>query len=542
MRIVISNELEITDPMKELEAWILSKEIENPERDAMKRLGKYYLNIPKTIKMYYHNRFTNTFFLPRGYLKELIEKFPDFDIYLEDNTTNGEFIELGNPRIVLRDYQKEGYEKATREYGGVIVAPAGSGKTVLGISLISKFKRKTVWLCHSNDLLQQAVETYFNTFPEELNNDNSIGTISGGKYELHEDNKVIFALVQSLQNNTNVITSLLKDVGLVILDEAHHVPSETFSRVIKQFKAKTLIGLTATPERKDGLTELIEAFIGPEIIAVDRADLYLNNKLIIPKLVPVYTDFFSNLSFDSQDSGYHAITGELYNDYNRAVLCANYILEYSKFGLVIVLSDNIKYAHKVKSLLESNAKKTGKKVELIHGGISQYKTIKCTRGKYNLMIMQGLPVSRYVDGKTKLRQYTDEEYAQIKCNKAKREKVIEEAKQGKIDILFATKLADEGLDIPIITTVALISPCKGDESGTKNGSRLEQRVGRGMRPALGKSRAFILDFVDYNSGIFKSQWYTRRRTYTRLGIQVPDKPRSISGCLQTENLFNDFEI
>ena len=534
MKITVGKSLMIEKPTLEVEGWILSKEIPNPERESMKKMGLYYFHVPEKLKLYSYNLYANTYTLPRCLIDNLAKEIDLRSCDIKYNLNEGKKIELGRNTFNLRDYQTEAIKKAKN--GGLLVAPAGSGKTVMGISLISELKVKTLWLCHSKDLLNQAVATFKTAHPEEGRD--SIGILSEGNYLVSDNNKVVFALVQTLKRNTEYINND-KEFGLIIVDEAHHVPSVTFSSIISKSSAKTLIGLTATPERKDGLTPMLHAFIGEPSVEIDRAVLYARNKLVIPKLVTVYTNFESNLAFKSQESSYHEIVAELYNNFNRAKLVAETIVRYSENGLTIVLCDNINYSFKIKTLVDSICKK---RTEIIHSGVSQYKTIKCTPSKYNLLKMQGLEVSEYSKGKTKIKQYSDEAFEILKCNKKKREDSIELARKGKIDILFATKLADEGLDIPNIAVVALISPSKGDSSGTKNGSSLEQRVGRAMRPYPGKKEAYILDFIDYYSGIFKNQWYSRRRTYKRLGIEVPKKPKGKGVQTLADKIFDEFEI
>ena len=131
------------------------------------------------------------------------------------------------------------------------------------------------------------------------------------------------------------------------------------------------------------------------------------------------------------------------------------------------------------------------------------------------------------------------EFTHGSVKKAERERMLNDFRSNKIDILFASKVAREGLDLPNITRLHLITPKKGDSSSkSADGAALEQEVGRIMRPDpsnLNKD-AIVYDYVDYNNGILKTQWYTRRRTYKRLKIDIPVKEKS-KELSYIENIF-----
>jgi len=112
--------------------------------------------------------------------------------------------------------------------------------------------------------------------------------------------------------------------------------------------------------------------------------------------------------------------------------------------------------------------------------------------------------------------------------------LLQDFRAGEIPILFATKLAREGLDLPNMTQLFLTTPKNGDSSAkVKDGTAIEQEIGRVMRPdpKNKNKKAIVFDFVDYENGILKAQWYSRRKTYKRLEIKIPTKPREANNYI-----------
>jgi superfamily II DNA or RNA helicase len=117
--------------------------------------------------------------------------------------------------------------------------------------------------------------------------------------------------------------------------------------------------------------------------------------------------------------------------------------------------------------------------------------------------------------------------------KEQRRKTLEDAAARRISILFATQLAREGLDLPNLNIGHMASPKKGDQYKRKDGASVEQEIGRIMRPdKLNPNKvATWYDYVDYNVGVFQTQYYTRRKVYERLGLKLGKKPRTATDNL-----------
>jgi len=183
--------------------------------------------------------------------------------------------------IELRNYQKSAINALAKNVQGIVQAPCGAGKTILGIGAIAKLGQPTLVLVHTNDLVDQ----WASAVSKHMGIDT--GLIAGGDARA---GFVTIATVQSLATLTDdKITALGRGFGCVIVDEAHHVPAETFSRVLGGLAAKYRFGLTATPERADGLTPLLGLAIGETVSSITHEELISAGHLVVPKVVPVRT-------------------------------------------------------------------------------------------------------------------------------------------------------------------------------------------------------------------------------------------------------------
>ena len=157
----------------------------------------------------------------------------------------------------LSPAQEEAVSKILPHNRGILVAPSGSGKTVVGISIIVSRSINTLILVNRHPLMEQ----WRNQLASFLEIDPAkIGQIGGGK-----DKRTGFldvAMLQSLFKNKQV-SDLVAEYGQVIVDECHHLPAFTFEQVLRQAKARYILGLTATPYRRDGHQPIIFMQCGP---------------------------------------------------------------------------------------------------------------------------------------------------------------------------------------------------------------------------------------------------------------------------------------
>jgi len=203
--------------------------------------------------------------LPRGCLADLEDLLREYGVELvvEDKRMGGEAIEAAF-QGTLTPAQKQAAQAMLTYENGVLVAPPGPGKTVVGVFLTAKRARNTLVLVHRRPLLEQWVAQlaiFLGRPPGE------IGRIGAGKSK--PNGMLDVAMLQSLVRGDRV-NDLIAGYGHVIVDECHHVPAVSFERVMREVKARFVTGLTATPQRRDGHHPILEMQIGPIRHMVDQ--------------------------------------------------------------------------------------------------------------------------------------------------------------------------------------------------------------------------------------------------------------------------------
>jgi superfamily II DNA or RNA helicase len=196
--------------------------------------------------------------LPRGCLPEIIALLETHGIRPEvcDERFAGTPIDV-EFQGELRPLQFEAVSRAIQHDEGILCAPTAFGKTVVAAWLIAKRKVNTLVMVHRQQLLDQWHErlAMFLNLPTK-----AVGQIGGGKVD--RTGRVDIAVIQSLHREEEV-KDFVAEYGQVIVDECHHISAFTFEQVMKQVKAKYVVGLTATPTRKDGHHPIIYMQCGP---------------------------------------------------------------------------------------------------------------------------------------------------------------------------------------------------------------------------------------------------------------------------------------
>lgn len=450
-----------------------------------------------------------------------------------------------NPQYPLKEDQVPALAALDGE-NGILVAPAGSGKTVMGMRYVYERQQPAIWLTHTKDLLYQSVKKA----EELLLGVGTVGILGDGK-QIWGDGKMIVATVQTLGENPKLVEVLKPLIGTLVIDECHHFPAPAFVEVAGQFAAANMLGLTATPERKDKLEFYMYRGIGPKVYEIKRSGLYEAGRLMKPEIRFVYTDFAHEQASDrneinSIDAGgeeldYRALLDALIADEARAKLIAGNILDHAHLPS-IVITESVRYCYILKDMVERFAKtRWGQlpRIAVIHGPIQRYAwRAPGTEHAARNMVKAGEALDcRYSDRlkrwEVQIEQYTAPEYKEWQISNTERKNRMEACRKKEIDILFSTQLAREGLDLPHLSIGHMAMPKRGDAVGSKNGAAVEQEIGRIMRPdpANPNKKAIWFDYVDYNVGVFRSQYSSRRSVYKRLDLKLPNKPRS-----EVENL------
>ncbi len=209
--------------------------------------------------------------IPRGWLSNVKEKCAEegLAVDISDMRSDGARVAY-TPSITLRPYQKKAVDTLTAEGGGVLVAPPGAGKTIIGIMAAAKLKRSVLILTHRAQIFNQWIDAAesFLGMPKK-----DIGRYSGAE-KREGKGYVTVAMVQTIARMSDEDTRVLRDrFGMVILDECHHVPARMFRDCVARFNPRYLYGLTATPKRMGNDEKLITAYLGDTAHVVEPADM-----------------------------------------------------------------------------------------------------------------------------------------------------------------------------------------------------------------------------------------------------------------------------
>jgi superfamily II DNA or RNA helicase len=195
--------------------------------------------------------------IPRGFLQKLKDFLNEQNIAFEiiDERTKLKNIKFETSHKLF-EYQEEAVNQIISSENGLLVAPPGSGKTIMGMEIIAKLKQPTLILVHKKQIYNQWLERIegFLNIPKK-----DIGQFVSAKKKI--GNKVTVAMVQTLNRLEN-LNELADKFGLVIIDECHHMPAKMFRNVITKLNPYFLYGFTATPERKNNDEKLIYIHLG----------------------------------------------------------------------------------------------------------------------------------------------------------------------------------------------------------------------------------------------------------------------------------------
>ncbi|HSW77761.1 MAG TPA: DEAD/DEAH box helicase family protein [Candidatus Chromulinivoraceae bacterium] len=231
----------------------------NSEYLTKKRFGVSLYQVQKYFRLI--DESDKTVSLPRGFLSRLLKFLYENNIEYSISFITPKFDNLKfKSQIKLNEQQEQIVSAAMIEKQGVIVAPPGSGKTMMGMELIARHKKPSLVLVHRKQILDQwvdRIQQYLN-IPKA-----QIGRYSSAKKSAGKE--ITVGLLQSFARSKD-LSELRDKFGTIIVDECHHIPAKTFRDVIASLNPEFLYGLTATPKRKHNDEQLIYVYIG-DIIA-----------------------------------------------------------------------------------------------------------------------------------------------------------------------------------------------------------------------------------------------------------------------------------
>lgn len=305
----------------------------NTEYLTKRRLGKSVYKVQKFFKLIEEDE--SNIFLPRGFLNQLISFLKEnlASFHLSDQRSHFKEKKFAS-NISLQPEQIPVVEKAIASENGVIVAPSGSGKTIIGLEIIAQRKLPALILVNRKQLLEQWVER-IQTFLEIPKKD--IGQYHGVKKK--EGKQITVAMMQTLVRMPN-FTELQNKFGTIIVDECHHVPAKSYREVVSQFNPQHIYGLTATPKRKHNDESLIYAFIGDVIAEMEGSPEMAKDSTISPKAIKnevIIRETHLQIPFKFSTDNFQLLAKLICFDTNRNQMIVKDILEQTSGGKRILL-------------------------------------------------------------------------------------------------------------------------------------------------------------------------------------------------------------
>ncbi|WP_459570135.1 TOTE conflict system archaeo-eukaryotic primase domain-containing protein [Cupriavidus sp. 8B] len=394
--------------------------------------------------------------LPRGYLDDVMALLRDNDIdcVVRDERCTGEPLAVSFAGTLRAD-QRAAVVDLLRHDTGILHAPTAFGKTVTAAAMIARRGVNTLVLVHRKELLEQwreRLQAFLALDPQ------CIGTIGGGK--LRATGQIDIAMLQSVAPD-GPRGELLRRYGHVIVDECHHVSANSFEAVLKGVMARYVLGLTATPVRRDSQQPVMFMLCGlirhaarppasaPQVMEVFPRQLTCGGD--VPADAPIQ-DVFARLA----------------NDAHRTHMIATDIAEQYRQGRkVLVLTERTDHLESLKHALGP----TVQPLFVLHGRLAK----KARAAQFAALKALADDVPRVV--------------------------------------LATGKLVGEGFDHPVLDTLVLAMPISW--KGT-----LQQYAGRLHREHASKAGVRVLDFVDTGHPALLRMWERRQRGYRAMGYRL----------------------
>jgi superfamily II DNA or RNA helicase len=393
------------------------------------------------------NKEENLLVIPSGFAS-LVQSL--VHTVIDNRKETGEILSLPwvsqDKAIQLRPYQEEAVDKAIENWRGIINLATGLGKSKTAIMLIKKIKRKTLVVCPSKSIAYQFYNELVECFGKT-----KIGFIGDGKYK---PSAVTVGIAASVSNRISDIKNL--GLGVIIFDETHHTPANTFYAIAEGLGAVGRIyGLTATAFRSDGKDLFIHAACGDILVERDVSWGVANGWLSQPYFI-IRT--INTTGYDYKDDKLKAYKAHVLNSKEmneRIIADAKAFINANKNTLILV--DQIEHGDMISSAL----------------GIS------------------------FANGRDK-----------------GSERFIDEFNHGKIRGLVATDgLVGEGVDTRSVEVLLLAN-------FTASKSAVLQAVGRGLRKTETKDKCIVLDYQPLGSSLLSRHSKMRISYYKEITHNV----------------------
>lgn len=463
----------------------------NPEFYKKKALGFSTRNIPRIV--FCGEDVGNFIHLPRGCQNQLTAQLATAEIpyTISDERQIGHKIKV-DFHGSLYPAQAEAAAAMLAQDTGVLCAATAFGKTAVGAYLVAQRKVNTLVLVHNAEIMKNWLEDFekFLQIDEPLPEyitpkgrhkklPSLIGTLSGGRNRL--GGIVDVAMITSLGQG-DAVNALVKNYGMVIMDECHHAGAAIAEDVLNAVSAKYVYGLTATPKRDDGQEQKIFMQLGPiryRYTAKDRAAAQDVQHLVYPRFTRLFVPNANKLS---------------YNQARRAVVESEVRNEQ-------ILTD-------VTACLQARRTPLVLTKEKEHAAFL-YERLK-TKTDHIFLLQGGSSTKQKEELRTQMRAVPPAE---------------------SVVLVAIGQYIGEGFNFPRLDTMMLAMPISWQ-------GNVEQYAGRLHRDYEGKQDVIIYDYVDAHIRVLESMYYKRLRTYKRIGYEIITAPNQEK---QTANAIFDSE-
>ena len=445
--------------------------IPNPAYQRAAAMGLPTWNIPKELMLYEVAQ--NELILPRGMTMEVWRQRPK-GTQRRDRMTLCNAPSWPESSITLRGYQQRTAQAVldSKVPQGVIVMPCGAGKTETGLYIARAIGQPVLWIAHTIDLIRQVYDRAAARLG--LTGD-QLGMLAGGTRRI--GTHLTVATVQTLYHME--LDELAPRFGTVIVDECQHVVAnpanaEMYNAVLGCLPAYYRYGLTATPQRADGLADTIHMILGDTLAQVSQQELVDAGGTVLPAVQPVPTSFrYTPGAREAEHIDPNRLRRHMAADSARTALILDRLVTALLAGhTCIVLGTSLDMLARLEQALAADGR-----------------------------LRQDSIYVRSINGSTRaavraetLRELRDPD-SPVRC------------------LLATYQLAKEGLDIPRADRLFLVQP-------VRDATAIQQAVGRIMRPAHGKTDALVYDFVDILVPTCKSQFSARKTVYRKLNAEI----------------------
>ena len=404
--------------------------------------------------------------------RDVIEYFESSGIRYDDHVLDNVIPSpIFNAEIELREYQAEAVERWMLDKRGVVVLPTGAGKTYVALEIIKELSVSTLVVVPTLALLEQWKEK-LSIFGKDY-----VGEFSGRKKELKP---ITVTTYDSAYINAEVLGDKFL---LLIFDEVHHLPAESYRLIAEMSIAPYRLGLTAFPEREDGLHTLLPDLVGGIVYRLKPDDLsgryladYEIKRIYVPLTNEEYEEYKKRAEKFKKFIVSRGISLSSVEDFKEIVMMTG--LDSEAYEALKSWEEARKIAfnskNKIKKLRDLLEKHRGDKIIIF----TRYNDLVYTISRIFL-----IPAITH------------------KTDKKERSEILRLFKNGTYKAIVSSQVLDEGIDVPDANIGIIMS-------GTGSSREYVQRLGRILRPAKGKDKAILYEIISKETGEVK---VSRRR-------------------------------